>query len=71
MQPIEAAKADPTAGVVPRPRAAAAWRAVAVEALPELRLRVTFVAGASGGAEGSRRADMTDANANAEIITHP
>ena len=31
-------KADPAAGVVPTPRPSPAWRVVAVEPLPELRL---------------------------------
>src|SRR5947209_17194964 len=48
MQPSETPKADFPAGVVPIPRPSAAWRVVAVEPLPEMRLRVKFVDGTSG-----------------------
>jgi hypothetical protein len=48
MQPIETSKADSSAGVVPTPRPLAAWRVVAVEPLPEMRLRVRFTDGTSG-----------------------
>ena len=48
MQPAEAPKADSPAGVDPAPRPSAAWRVVAVEPLPGMRLRVKFVDGTSG-----------------------
>ena len=50
MQPTEASKTDPAAGVVPVPRPSAAWRVIAVEQLSEMCLRVTFVDGTSGEA---------------------
>jgi len=48
MQATETPESDPTAGVVPTPRPSPAWRVVAVEPLPELRLRVTFFDGTCG-----------------------
>jgi uncharacterized protein DUF2442 len=48
MQATETPQTDPAAGVVPTPRPSPAWRVVAVEPLPELRLRVTFVDGTCG-----------------------
>ena len=48
MQPITTSQTDPAAGVVPPPRPSSAWRVVAVEPLPELRLRVEFFDGTCG-----------------------
>ena len=48
MQPFEAPTSDSSAGVVPEPRPAAPWRVITAEALPGLRLHVTFADGPSG-----------------------
>lgn len=48
MQPAKAPQADSPTGVVPAPRPSAPWRVVAVEPLPEMCLRVSFVDGTSG-----------------------
>jgi hypothetical protein len=48
MQPIEAPKTNPAAGVVPAPQPGAPWRVAAVEPLPQLRLHVTFADGTLG-----------------------
>ena len=48
MQPTEATKTDPAAGVAPTPRPLADWRVMTVEPLPESRLRVVFFDGTSG-----------------------
>src|SRR5262245_32468992 len=48
MQPTETSKTDPAAGVVPTPRPSSPWRVIAVEPLPELRIRVAFVDGTCG-----------------------
>ena len=48
MQSTETPKTDPAAGVVPTPQPSPVWRVVAVEPLPELRLRVMFFDGTCG-----------------------
>lgn len=48
MQSTAPPQTDSAAGVAPTPRPSSAWRAVAVEPLPELRLRVKFFDGTCG-----------------------
>ena len=48
MQPTENPEVDSAARVVPAPKPAAAWRAVAVQVKPGFRLDVTFVDGTTG-----------------------
>jgi len=48
MQPIKTTQANPAPGVVPAPRPSVAWRVVAVDPHPDLRLHVRFIDGTSG-----------------------
>ena len=48
MQRAETPEADSPAGVVPAPQPKAPWRVVAVEPLPNMALRVTFIDGTVG-----------------------
>ena len=54
MQPIAASQIDPAATVAPPLRPSAPWRVLTAEALPNFRLRVTFVDGTVGEADMSR-----------------
>lgn len=65
MQPAEAPKADSSAGIVPAPRSSAEWRVVAVEPLPEMRLRVKFVDGTSGEVWLQRFLESAEVNGTA------
>jgi hypothetical protein len=48
MQPIKTTQANPAPGVVPTPQPSVAWRVVAVDPQPDLRLHVRFIDGTSG-----------------------
>ena len=54
MQPAKNSESDRTAEIKPAIRHTAPWRVIAVAALPECRLRVTFVDGTSGEVDMSR-----------------
>lgn len=48
MQPTEASKADFSAGVMPAPSPAVAWRVIGIEVLDDWCLRVRFADGTAG-----------------------
>jgi hypothetical protein len=48
MQPIKATQTNPAPGIVPAPQPSVAWRVVAVDPQPDLRLHVRFIDGTSG-----------------------
>jgi hypothetical protein len=51
MQPTQISKTDHPADIEPTIRHGASWRVVSVTAVPDLRLRVTFVDGTTGEVE--------------------